>query len=126
MTSIGVYAFYDCSKLRTVINNSNLGITRGDTGHGYVAYYAYRVFSGENVNGFYFDEINGKNVLTGHLSDELNLTLPESYNGQVYKIGDYAFRNCSSLTSVEIPNSVTSIGYEAFYIMLKFDFCRDS
>ena len=114
VTSIGVYAFYDCSELRTVINNSNLGITRGDTRHGYVAYYAYRVFSGENVNGFYFDEINGKNVLTGHLSDELNLTLPESYNGQVYKIGDSAFRNCSSLTSVEIPNSVTSIGHEAF------------
>ena len=27
----------------------------------------------------------------------------------------YAFENCSSLTSVTIPNSVTSIGYKAFY-----------
>ena len=115
VTSIGSYAFSNCSSLRTVINNSNLDITKGSTDYGYVAYNAYRVLSGENVNGFYFDEINGENVLTGHLSDELNLTLPESYNGQVYKIGDDAFRECSSLTSVEIPNSVTSIGGYAFY-----------
>ena len=30
-------------------------------------------------------------------------------------IGNTAFRDCSGLTSVSIPNSVTSIGYWAFY-----------
>ena len=37
-------------------------------------------------------------------------TIPNS----VTSIGYEAFRNCSSLTSVTIPNSITSIGYEAF------------
>ena len=38
------------------------------------------------------------------------MTIPDS----VTKIGELAFRDCSSLTSVTIPDSVTSIGELAF------------
>ena len=40
-----------------------------------------------------------------------SVTIPNS----VTSIGDYAFGGCSGLSSVTIPNSVTSIGSSAFY-----------
>ena len=48
-----------------------------------------------------------------------NVVIPESvtYNGSSYSVtslGNMAFRDCTSLTSVTIPNSVTSIGNSAF------------
>ena len=43
------------------------------------------------------------------------IVIPDTYNNMpVASIGDRAFRYCSSLTSVVIPNSVTSIGDSAF------------
>jgi hypothetical protein len=40
-----------------------------------------------------------------------SITIPNS----VTSIGNYAFSGCSSLTSVTVPSSVTSIGDYAFY-----------
>lgn len=49
----------------------------------------------------------------GSVYDVTSIGGDVSYNGNTYLGG--AFRGCTGLTSVTIPNSVTSIGYGAFY-----------
>ena len=55
---------------------------------------------------------NGKEV------DNLDIPAIYTYNGNKYKIteiGSYAFRGCTLLTSITIPNSVTEIDLGAFW-----------
>ena len=87
LTSIGDYTFYDCYNL------TSIEIPNSVTSIGYAAFY-----------------------------DCYNLTsITFGDNPQLTSIGDYAFYveeynvEGSSLTSIEIPNSVTSIGDYAFY-----------
>ena len=59
-------------------------------------------------------DIEGDTVTYYH-GTSTNVVIPSTWGGvKITKIGNGAFRDCSSLASVSIPSSVTSIGGSAF------------
>ncbi|MDE5771140.1 MAG: leucine-rich repeat protein [Ruminococcus sp.] len=101
VTSIGDYAFYGCSSLTSVtVSDSVKSI-------GYGAFY----------DTLWLEEKQEENplviinniVIDGQKCSD-DVVIPDG----VTSIEDYAFSDCSSLTSVTIPDSVTSIGAAAF------------
>ncbi|MBO7301672.1 MAG: leucine-rich repeat domain-containing protein, partial [Bacteroidaceae bacterium] len=114
VTSIRGLAFYKCYSLKTVINFSSLTIKEGSTDYGYAGYYANDVINAPNgsIKGdFVFCVINGFYTLAGYIGNDNEIVLPENYE---YVIGANVFRRNTFITSIVIPNSVTSIGSSAF------------
>ena len=65
---------------------------------------------------FNYTTNNGTITITGYTGPGGAVAIPATINGlPVTRIGDYAFYNKSSLTSVTIGNGVTSIGDHAFF-----------
>ncbi|MBP3308382.1 MAG: leucine-rich repeat protein [Clostridia bacterium] len=123
VTSIGDSAFEDCYKFVEVYNLSSLDITKGSSSNGYVGRYALDIYTSATAtsklhttsDGYIFYEDGDTVYLLGYTGNSTTLTLPDNYNGKSYAIYKYAFCYNDKITSVTIPNSVTSIGDSAFY-----------
>ena len=106
VTSIGDYAFYDCSRL-----TGHLAIPDGIT---YIGEHAF-----ENCNGF-----TGSLIIPSSVSNVASYAFYNctGFNGGlviqngVKTIGDYAFYNCYGFTGgLVVPTSVINIGYNSFF-----------
>ncbi len=63
----------------------------------------------------YHVNYDGIAKITKYTGDAENIEIPAEINGKsVTSIGSYAFRGCTSLTNITIPDSVTWIGSHAF------------
>ena len=102
VTSIGYYAFSDCSGLTSVT------IPNSVTSIGYYAFYYCSGLTSVTIPNSVTSIGSGAFYYCSGLT---SVTIPNS----VTSIGSGAFYGCSGLTSVTIPNSVTSIGDAAFY-----------
>ena len=102
VTSIGKYAFYGCSGLKSVTIPKSIT----SIGEGVFAWCSglTSITIPNSVKTIDTDAFYECGALT-------SVTIPNS----VTSIGHYAFYKCTGLTSVTIGNSVTSIGYGAFY-----------
>ena len=70
----------------------------------------------KTYEGFTYAENEDGITITKYTGDKTELVIPGEINGKkVISIGEEAFRGCSELTSVTIPEGVTYIGWYAFY-----------
>ena len=77
----------------------------------------YNITSGTTVEVTYKTRVSSTGNEAYTLLSIADIPTTVSYEGETYRvnsIGNDAFRNCSGLTSVTIPGSVTSIGNGAF------------
>lgn len=117
ITSIGENAFKGCYRIVEVCNRSSLDIEKGSEKHGGIALYARSIERRDlkgilytNDAGYQIYEKDSKGVLLNYSGQSRQVKIPVV----VAEIAPYAFYNKSTISSVEIPESVKIIGEKAF------------
>ena len=111
--SIGTYAFgyfYDANK-ETKIDGFTINYTKNTAGHLYAAQ------NGFTDEACLINELqdDGTVIITKYAGNDTVYEIPSEIDGKkVTGIGNRAFQNCTSLTSVTIPSGVTYIDECAF------------
>lgn len=112
LSNIGKLAFFGCKNLFKVFNASSLYINTGNTTHGYVAYYAKKVYSGDfsEDEDFVYITSGDTKYAADYIGTSKDVVVPEGC-----EIAEHAFYNRSDITSITLPSSLKEIGLLAFY-----------
>ena len=107
MTSIGSYAFSNCSKLTSIeipdsVEDIGFGVFFGCESLQYNIKDGLAYLGNSSNPYLYLAKLINENLMTASISNKCKF------------IGNHVFGD-SSLTSIKIPNSVTNIGWRAFY-----------
>ena len=118
VTNIESSAFDGCQSLFAITNLSSLDINAGSDDHGGVASYAYIVSADKGdmacVDGYVFIKADERTSLVSYVGEETALVLPECPIDGKYEIADSLFYGNKKITSVTIPEGVTAIGKATF------------
>ncbi|MDE6550379.1 MAG: leucine-rich repeat domain-containing protein [Clostridia bacterium] len=100
---------YKCVNCLDVKNYANHTVTGG------VCTECNYTIRSASVGLEFFEEIDSYSVNGIGECTDTDIIIPSEFNGlPVTSIRNTAFLNCSSITSITIPNTVTSIGHSAF------------
>jgi len=130
VTTIGSYAFYNCTSLTSVSIPNSVFLIEINAFLGCSSLTSVTLNSSSITSEGYgwnsnLGTIFGGNVTEFIIGDSVTAIGSNAFNyctsltsvtigNSVTSIGRWAFENCTGLTSIEIPNSVTTIGGSAF------------
>lgn len=118
------WAFYECKQLMNVSYSGTEeewndiyfgGYNNNLTETSNIRFSAKPQLSGSNDDFSYINENGVLKIVSCYLNENAVITIPEYIGGgRVTEIGDNAFSNCTAMTDIYIPKSVSAIAENAF------------
>ena len=73
-------------------------------------------FASYYSDGLVFEQVSGGYSVSSYSGTDKQVIIPSTYdNLPVISISENAFKNCTTITDIRIPNSITTIGDSAFW-----------